>query len=528
MNETHRTVKRLLSAFLCIVMILALAPVSVFAAEGDPAEPTQPVETPQLRTGPVKVYVDRVTTDGKYDQKTITTANTYTEGDTLDMTGSLPTDVTTLDGYIWSKEQSTLTSKIAWSEEGNTLEASVTLIFTPENPAPIETTPATVTISYVYEPVAGHTLTGWTETVEYNSSYTVSSRHENLADYKFNGWMLDGNPAPTEFVATGDVTLKGSYTKNANCGKYYVEYYFENPNKPGEYTLDRTELVTGVAEGEVKVRAKNINGFTLSRGIPAEANINVDNSKPMQLYYDRNSYTITYKVDGKEIGKDTYKFGQAVTLRDAPDAAKGYTFVGWDSDHALGGGSTMPACNVVMSGKMVSGKGAAYTVNVYRQNLKGEYELYHSMKRTGVVGSLTAVTAADVDGYAIKPFSNEKIKADGSTVVSVYYEMTDALKATLTTMNKTVDAMTANGLDAQDKTDAKDETVQPSAKPADDQNAEGADEQDTAAIGEEETPLASGGSGFNFSIIPFIVLGVCLVLAAVVFYIRNKKQEENA
>lgn len=528
MNETHRTVKRLLSAFLCIVMILALAPVSVFAAEGDPAEPTQPVETPQLHTGAVKVYVDRVTTDGKYDQKTITTANTYTEGDTLDMTGSLPTDVTKLDGYIWSKEQSTLTSKIAWSEEGNTLEASVTLIFTPENPAPIETTPATVTISYVYEPVAGHTLTGWSETVEYNSSYTVSSRHENLADYDFSGWMLDGKVVTAIENVTGDVTLKGSYTKNANCGKYYVEYYFENPNKPGEYTLDRTELVTGVAEGEVKVRAKNISGFTLSRGIPAEANINVDSSKPMQLYYDRNSYTITYKVDGKEIGKETYKFGQTVTLRDAPDAAKGYTFVGWDSDHALGGGSTMPACNVVMSGKMVSGKGATYTVNVYRQNLKGEYELYHSMKRTGVVGSLTAVTAADVDGYAIKPITNEKIKANGSTVVSVYYEMTDALKATLTTMNKTVDAMPANGLDAQDKTDAKDETVQPSAKPADDQNAEGADEQDTAAIGEEETPLASGGSGFSFSIIPFIVLGVCLVLAAVVFYIRNKKQEENA
>ena len=285
MNETHRTVKRLLSAFLCIVMILALAPVSVFAAEGDPAEPTQPVETPQLHTGAVKVYVDRVTTDGKYDQKTITTANTYTEGDTLDMTGSLPTDVTKLDGYIWSKEQSTLTSKIAWSEEGNTLEASVTLIFTPENPAPIETTPATVTISYVYEPVAGHTLTGWSETVEYNSSYTVSSRHENLADYDFSGWMLDGKVVTAIENVTGDVTLKGSYTKNANCGKYYVEYYFENPNKPGEYTLDRTELVTGVAEGEVKVRAKNISGFTLSRGIPAEANINVDSCAmpPMPL-----------------------------------------------------------------------------------------------------------------------------------------------------------------------------------------------------------------------------------------------------
>ncbi len=46
MNETHRTVKRLLSAFLCIVMILALAPMTVFADGENPETPAEPQPTP--------------------------------------------------------------------------------------------------------------------------------------------------------------------------------------------------------------------------------------------------------------------------------------------------------------------------------------------------------------------------------------------------------------------------------------------------------------------------------------------------
>lgn len=46
MNETHRTVKRLLSTFLCIVMILALAPMTVFALDEEPVEPPRGIDRP--------------------------------------------------------------------------------------------------------------------------------------------------------------------------------------------------------------------------------------------------------------------------------------------------------------------------------------------------------------------------------------------------------------------------------------------------------------------------------------------------
>lgn len=56
MNETHRTVKRLLSTFLCIVMILALAPMTVLALDEEPVEPPVESTAPSPVPGPVTVY----------------------------------------------------------------------------------------------------------------------------------------------------------------------------------------------------------------------------------------------------------------------------------------------------------------------------------------------------------------------------------------------------------------------------------------------------------------------------------------
>ena len=59
-----------------------------------------------------------------------------------------------------------------------------------------------------------------------------------------------------------------------------------------------------------------------------------------------NSYTVTYKVDGAQIGEpETYKYGEAVTLREKP-SKEGYTFNGWSYE----AGFNMPAEDVVIEG----------------------------------------------------------------------------------------------------------------------------------------------------------------------------------
>ncbi len=83
-----------------------------------------------------------------------------------------------------------------------------------------------------------------------------------------------------------------------------------------------------------------------------------------------NSYTVTYKVDGAQIGEpETYKYGEAVTLREKP-SKEGYTFNGWSYE----AGFNMPAEDVVIEG--------SYQINSYTVTYKvdgeqfGEQETY--------------------------------------------------------------------------------------------------------------------------------------------------------
>lgn len=534
MNETHRTVKRLLSAFLCIVMILALAPMTVFADGENPETPAEPQPTPV--SGAVTAIVSFVSSNGLCNESVEYIADgEYTEGALLELDDS---KIATAKGEFEEAHKDYTLNEANTKRMGNVSLDSGRLIvnFTLFYDAPVAPVTKTYTISYVYNDFA---LTPEASaTVEEGKSYTVSNTHKDWLGYKFEGWKVNGVGEIVKVLENvqSDITLVASFVKDPTAGKYKVEHYWQNLDGKG-YTRYETELKSGVADGtEVAAagnQAKNYAGLKYDHceGSSVASVYDENIQGTIKLYYTRNSYDVTYMVDGKQSGKvETYKFGQTVTLRDAPNAKKGYTFVGWEADHALGSGNTMPATNVIFSGRMEPGTGAVYTVNVYRQNVKGDYELYHSQKRTGVVDSITNVTAADVEGYVLQPFTNKTIKADGSTVISVYYEMTDELAAILIATGKTTGNPPAGNLVIPDAGELDLDAEELTAEPADDaQPADAADEQDAADIGEEETPLASGETGLGFNIIPFIILGIIIVAAAIYAYIRHKKQAgENA
>ena len=62
-----------------------------------------------------------------------------------------------------------------------------------------------------------------------------------------------------------------------------------------------------------------------------------------------NRYTVTYKVDGKEVGTDVYNFNSDVAIRPVP-TKEGYTFSGWKIGNADAENFTMPAHDVVIEG----------------------------------------------------------------------------------------------------------------------------------------------------------------------------------
>lgn len=361
------------------------------------------------------------------------------------------------------------------------------------------------------------------EQVPYGSAYSLKTGFEPIDSFVFSGWSTNADLSKL----TADCEVRGHYTPDPNAGKYYVEQYLQNLD--GTYSMAGRDLVTGVAVDAViaadSKSAKNFSGFKYDHAEGSViASIYAEQSGTIKVYYARNSYTVTYMVDGKQSGKtETYKFGAPVTVRSAPNARKGYTFVGWDADVALGSGGTMPASNVIFSGTMVPGDGVKYTVNFYLENDAGKYELYESSERTGVVGKLTTVKAPKIDGYKAQAFTNKIIAGDGSTVVNVYYDLIAApyVPNRPTPGGDKTNIAPIETLDVQggQPVQLPEDTEEPSIS---------AEQPDVENIGEEETPLASGESGLGFSIIPFIILGILIVAAAVYVLVRHKKEAKNA
>ena len=191
-----------------------------------------------------------------------------------------------------------------------------------------------------------------------------------------------------------------------------------------------------------------------------------------------NGYDITYMVDGVEYAVDTYQFGEAVTMRPAPEK-EGYTFSGWDKTAP----ATMPAENIVISGTFTvnqydalfysegvliatvptnygevpvapedpvktgynfvgwtptlaamgidgarydavfSAGSVAYTVNVYTMDLTGNYGDPVAKTLYGDADTEATYTPDALEGFTVADNSvlSGTVAADGSLVLSVYY-----------------------------------------------------------------------------------------------------------
>lgn len=66
---------------------------------------------------------------------------------------------------------------------------------------------------------------------------------------------------------------------------------------------------------------------------------------------------------------------------------------------------------------------ASFKIEYYLQNIEDdEYTLEDSKTLTGIAGKETEVSASSLEGFTAKEITQQKIKADGSTVVKVYYD----------------------------------------------------------------------------------------------------------
>ena len=165
--------------------------------------------------------------------------------------------------------------------------------------------------------------------------------------YTFDGWYNGGKKWNFETdTVTGPMTLTAKWVPNTDTF-YNTYHYLQNLEKTDYYTVavigDR-----GTTDEQVTIEPNNYTGFTFNADKSnTTGTIAGDGSLVLRLYYDRNSYTITFDTDGgSEVAPITQAYGTAITAPAAP-TKPGYIFAGWDKDIPV----TMPAENMTITAK---------------------------------------------------------------------------------------------------------------------------------------------------------------------------------
>ncbi len=151
-----------------------------------------------------------------------------------------------------------------------------------------------------------------------------------------------------------------------------------------------------------------------------------DSDKPIILtpVFKNNFYDVIYYVDGEEVYREEVQYGADIEVIDGSAyVPAGYNFVSWTP--AV---TTMPAADVELEAVYEAATTVEYTVEIYKQNADGGYELAETLTfADGTTGELAPyVVDTDVEGYnfnAEASILDELVAGDGSTVLEVYYDL---------------------------------------------------------------------------------------------------------
>ena len=259
-------------------------------------------------------------------------------------------------------------------------------------------------------------------TVKYGAPVTVAEA-ATAPGYTFSGWSRNDFTMPAE-----NVTITGSFTANSNT-EYTVRHHFQNilDDAYDADTAMLSETLSGTTDTLTAAAAKTVAGFTAQSF--QQKNIAGDGSTVVDIYYNRNSYGVSYRYLNTPAGASalpagaSYRFGAAVTVAEAA-TAPGYTFSGWST-----GDFTMPAQDVEITGSFTANGDTAYTVEHYQQNLAGDgYDLVEADTEhlTGETDTTATANPKTYTGFTFDEsvegtVASGNIAGDGSLVLKLYY-----------------------------------------------------------------------------------------------------------
>ena len=264
----------------------------------------------------------------------------------------------------------------------------------------------TVTVKYVYksngymvtQPYTAQISKGtdFTKTIEipHLLNYTipvddaiVSVGSDGMSLQGYAGISLNEKDSTISFdlkAVTEDVAVTLYYV--AGKGKYTVNHYRQNLEND-EYTLDRSDIVVnGDIDAYTEAVADIVPGYHC-KGVE-QSTIAADGTTKVDIYYDRDFYTVVFDVNGGVNGpKPIYaKFGTTFEADSIQKPTReGYTFLGWSP--VLSDTVTIEK-NITYVAQWQAEKGQAdYTIVLWGQNANDdEYSYLSSHEAWGNVG----------------------------------------------------------------------------------------------------------------------------------------------
>lgn len=202
----------------------------------------------------------------------------------------------------------------------------------------------------------------------------ISIAKPEKAGYNFGGW---DKTVPATMPAE-NMTLTAKW--NAGQSTYLVQYWLENANDDGySYDADSTRTVTATVGSTVSgSNDKSFTGFHYDHS-DQNVTVNGDGTTVVNVYYKRNTYTLTFKVDEgrwttKWVTKKEFKnvkYGEDTT-KYWDQAPSGYLwYTSSDGNTFYTAAPDMPNKNLTIYGKSSTGSSTIHyygrPLSIYRK-----------------------------------------------------------------------------------------------------------------------------------------------------------------
>ena len=235
-----------------------------------------------------------------------------------------------------------------------------------------------------------------------------------------------------KLTVTGDMTLTAVYgqTTEAVTVTYHSNFAPDKTDTTAEMPNNSTITLPGYTDRDLPENP----GYTFAgwntqadgsgtKYMPGEK-VLVDTMAPgnhLYAIWEKGSYLLTihyvYASGGVAEQDHTEELGFGAPYSVISPSIPGYT-----ADKPVVTG-TMPAAPVTVTVTYTASTGTPYEVHHYLERLEGAYPYVPNEKDNlrGETGAWTAAAAKSYDGFTPMGFAQEMIKANGSTVVKIFY-----------------------------------------------------------------------------------------------------------